>query len=507
MSTHRQRRIVTLLGVLAIGLVMANSAVYSTRIDLTERRLHTISPVTRELLAGIEHQVTIAYYRSARLVDRFPEPREIGDVLDEYAAASRGAVAVRTVDPGRLDRPEDVESLGIVPQQLDVTEDGERRTAIVYSGIVVEYLDRRAAIPFVFGTATLEYDLTTTIDNLVRDEPRYAAFVLGDGTQSIETTYRFVASELTRTYEVRMLRADEVIPDDVDVVIVTDAHRLLPEEVGVIGEYVDRGGSVLVTLNLVDVDVTNGLRARPAGDAPIRGLLERYGIVAGDALLLDDSHNQIRVEEVAAGMRVARAYPYPHWPVTLTQYTSAGHPVTARHPGLDLFWPTWLAVTPDGQAQDVQAEIIVASTPVAWLMHEPFELNPQQAGELRRDADHTMAQYGLVAVARSSGPGGRLAAVSDADFLRDDFLQATGSAHNLEFVQNLVQWLSNDEALLGIRTRATRTLTLSAVAEPMLEGTIQFMAQAVNLVLVPGMVVIWGLLRLRRRRRTRGAVG
>ncbi len=500
MNRHRQRRIVTLLTLLAIGLVMANSVIYPARIDLTERRLHTISPVTRELLSGLEHEATIVYYRSSRLVDRFPEPREIADLLDEYEAASRGSVAVRVVDPARLGRPEDVEALGIVPQQLDVTEDGERRTATVYSGIVVEYLDRRASIPFVFETATLEYELTTAIDRLVRDAPRYLAFVLGDRSRSIETTYRFVASELARSYEVRVVRPGETIPDDVDAVVVTDAQRLLPEEVEALGEYVDRGGSLLVTLNAVEVDVMNDLRARAVGDAPVRGLLARFGVVAGDTLLLDESHNQIRVEEVAADMRVVRAYPYPHWPVTLAQYTSGEHPVTARHPGLDLYWPTWLALSADDRA-----EIIVASTPVAWLMDEPFELDPQRAGELRRDADRTTAQYGLVAVSRPDRGGGRIAVVSDADFLRDEFLQATGSGHNLEFVQNLAQWLTNDEALLSIRTRATRTLTLSAVTDPVAEGAIQFTALAVNVILVPGVVAVWGFLRLRRRRRAHGA--
>ena len=502
MSRARNRLVVRILVFAAIVLAMANSLVYYTRVDLTERRIHTISSVSRELLQGLEYGVTITYYRSSRLADRFPEPHEISDVLDEYATVA-GAVDTRVVDPSRLERPETVEALGVVPQQLTVTEDGERRTAVVYSGIVIEYLDRRAVLPFVFSATTLEYDLTTTIDDLVRDDRRKLGFLLGDRTRTIEQSYQLVGSELARMYEMHLVRPAESIPIDLDLVLVTDAHRLWPDEIELLATYIDEGGSVLLTLNAVDVELANGMRPRAVGRSPAHGLAERYGITVGQALLLDESHNEITVEEVSAGLRVSRAYPYPHWPVLLTRYTSDEHPVTARFPGLDLYWPGWVTVDPDLPG----VQIIAASTPHAWLMDEPFEINPQQSDRFVRDAEETRGQYGLVAVARRpTGAEGRVAVVADADFLRDDLLQATGSAWNIEFAASLAQWLSHDERLLEIRTRATRVLTLSAVADPQREATLRFLAQAVNIVLVPSAVLAYGLLRLRRRHR-RSRVG
>lgn len=491
------RLIVHVLVFAAIVLAMANSLVHYTRVDLTERRIHTISAVSRELLQDLEYGVTITYYRSSRLAERFPEPHEISDVLDEYAAVA-GAVDVRVVDPSRLEQPETVEARGVVPQQLTVAEDGERRTAVVYSGIVIEYLDRLAALPFVFSAATLEYDLTTTIDNLIRDDRRKLGFLVGDRTRTIEQSYQLVGSELARIYEIHLVRPGEVIAADLDLVVVTDAQSLWPDEVELLAAYLDDGGSVLLTLNAVEVELENGMRPRRVGQTPAHGLAARHGITVGESLLLDESHNQITVEEVSAGMQVSRAYPYPHWPVLISRYTSEEHPVTARFPGLDLYWPGWVSVDPDLPG----VQIIAASTPHAWLMHEPFEINPQQSNRFVRDAEETRGQYGLVAVATQPAEGhGRLAVVPDADFLRDDLLRATGSAWNIEFAASLAQWLSHDERLLEIRTRATRVLTLSGVADPQLEATIRFMAQAVNIVLVPFAVLVYGLLRLRRRRR------
>lgn len=496
MRKVRDRLVLRVLVFGAIALAMANGVLYYTRIDLTERGLHTISAVSRELLEGLDYGVTITYYRSSRLAGRFAEPHEISDVLDEYAAVA-GTVEVRVLDPSRLERPEAVEALGVVPQQLTVTEDGERRTTVVYSGIVIEYLDRRATMPFVFSAATLEYDLTTMIDDLVREDRRTLGFLVGDPVRTIEQFYQLVGSELARIYEIRLVRPGEVIAADLDLVLVTDAHRLWPDEVDLVAAYLDDGGSVLLTLNLVEIELEDGMRPRAVGRTAAHDLAARYGITVGESLLLDESHNEITVEEIAAGMRVPRAYPYPHWPVLLTRYTSEDHPVTARFAGLDLYWPGWVSVDPG--LEDVQ--IIAASTPQAWLMHEPFEISPHRSEQFLRDAAPTRGQYGLVAVARQTEGEGRLAVVPDADFLRDDLLQATGSAWNVEFAAGLTQWLSHDERLLEIRTRATRVLTLSAVADPQREATIRFMARAVNIVLVPLAVLVYGLLRLRRRRR------
>jgi ABC-type uncharacterized transport system involved in gliding motility auxiliary subunit len=504
MTGPRRFLTLTLLAVGLIGLVAANSLVYFTRVDLTENRLHTIADATRELISGLEDEVSITYYLSERLSERFPQPREIVDLLNEYRAASRGNVRVRVVDPTDLDRPEEVEALGVVPQQLQITEEGEQRLAVVYSGIVVEYLDHSEVVPFVFSSTTLEYDLTTAIRSLALDESRSLAFILGDGSQSLERSYRFAATELSRSYDVRSIRRGEPVPDDVDVAVVTDAHLLTEDELGPVMDYLDRGGSLLVTVERAEVDLGGGLAASRVADPAAFGALEERGVTVGEGLLLDESHTRIRIQEVSAEFSVTRAYPYPHWPATLEQYTDPDHPVTARYTGLDLYWPTFLEARGN-------ASVLVASTPQAWLMREPFVLNPQLSAQFVRDAAETRGQYGLVAVSTGTkatvesaddtvAANGRLAVVADADFLRDELLEATGSAQNIEFVQNLAQWLSADESLLAIRTRASRNLSLQRIDDPAARRAAIFVAHAVNIVIVPGAVVAYGLVRLARRR-------
>ncbi len=496
--TRSRYALETVLVLLAVVLVMANGLVYYTRVDLTENRLHTISQATREVLEAIENPVTITYYLSDRLRRRFAQPRDILDLLEEYEAASRGVVNVRAIDPADLADAEGVPSLGVVPQQLEITEDGERRSAIVYSGIVIDYLGRRDSLPFVFTPSVLEYDLTTRIRDLVRDDRRSLAIVLGDPAETLEDDFRLISGELSRRYDLRPTRVGEPIPDDVDVALVIDAAFLDRVQIDAISDYLDRGGSALIAYDAVSVDIAAGLEPESLAGDPVRELLARFGVLLGDRLVLDENHNEILVEEETAAFRVQRSYPYPHWPAAIERYTSSSHPTTARFPGLDLYWPAWLEV----DASYSGASIIVATSPRAWLMKAPLELSPQSPERLTRDVEETSGQYGLVAVSRSQSlAGGRIAVVADADFLRDRLIEATGSAQNLEFAMNLSEWLSNDEALLEIRTRPSRSLALDAIVEPRLETTLEFFAALVNLALVPGVVVLYGFLRLARRRR------
>ena len=88
---------------------------------------------------------------------------------------------------------------------------------------------------------------------------------------------------------------------------------------------------------------------------------------------------------------------------------------------------------------------------------------------------------------------GRVVVVGTGDFASDRYAQ--NSPENLVFVQNAVDWLAQDDALIAIRSK-NRT-------PPPLVFTSTAMRDAVkygNMIGVPGLLVVLGLLRLWRRR-------
>ncbi len=498
----RTREILLTILVLAILLfVTLNSVRYFTRIDLTESKAYSISEVSRNLFEEIPEEVQITYYVSERLQERFPQPQEIIDLLSEYAASSRGAITLTIENPGTDGAEIDAEALGIVPQQLQVSEQGEQIFAVVYSGIAVSYLERYETIPFVFSAATLEYEITSSIRDLVANRTKAVRILIGYQDRSLDADYSFAASQLSRSYDVREQAAGDPVPDDIDLLVVVGGENLSAEALLPVDEYLTRGGSVLMTVDSTRIDIDGGLVASSVVDAAVFPMLESYGVTVGSELVLDEAFNQIAIQESGRGFNVQRLLPYPHWISILEQYTSVEHPVTSRFTGLDLYWPTYLEL-----ADDAAGEIIVTSTNQAWLMAEPYRTNPQESVIFRMPAEETRGQYGFVAVvtgrASSSGSSaGRLMVVSDADFLKSRLIQATQSGYNLSFLESSAQWLTNDEDLLEIRTRAARDLRLSAFEDPAQKRAFVVFAQALNIYVVPAIVVVVGIIRFLRRRR------
>lgn len=123
--------------------------------------------------------------------------------------------------------------------------------------------------------------------------------------------------------------------------------------------------------------------------------------------------------------------------------------------------------------------------------------SPLQADSLApATAELVPAEAGgaFAAAAYQGPPAGRAVVVGDSDFLADRF--ARNSPANIVFALNALDWLTQTEALLGIRSKTPTPRPL--VFESSLE------AQAVkyiNLIGVPLLFVLYGAVRLWRRRR------
>jgi ABC-type uncharacterized transport system involved in gliding motility auxiliary subunit len=491
---RREGRLRFLLAALLIVLVVANSRLFFLRLDLTEDRQYTLSPVTVELVERAEHPVRLTYFVSPRLYDEFFQPRAIEDTLREYAARSGRRVEVRVTDPAEIDQ-ERLNELGLVPQQIQIAEAGEQTIATVYSGITLHYLDRSASIPLIFAPETVEYEVTSRLRPLITDERVAVGFLAGAYERPIEEQLLF-ANAIATAFDIYVLDRGEPIPDVLAAVVVTDATSLGPLDIQPLSDYLSRGGSALLTLEQVLVDIEANLEVYEVPGAAVRSLLTFYGISLGEQLVLDRFHNQIPVQESGDDFSVNRLYPYPHWVSIREATTSADHPITGRFTGLDLYWPTSLSLSrnaPEG------TEIIAATSLEAWRMGEPFITAPDAAG--LAPTPSTQGQYGVVAAYSGDERPGRLVAISDAGVFWDALIQSTGSEYNIDFGLNALQWLTNDEQLLALRTRGDRRMTLDAISDPARAASIQSFAVTLNVFVVPLALLGTGLLFVVRRHR------
>ena len=226
----------------------------------------------------------------------------------------------------------------------------------------------------------------------------------------------------------------------------------------------------------------------------LEGFLEARGVGTDAGVVLDYGSNSRISMGQQGSFNVVR--PYPLWPIAVR---GDPHPTTRDLSDLSLGWGTILTVT------DTAVQRIWVTTELGAIQAAGGIIMPDALLEPDRNNFQTLT----VAVALDpnaadddepagtrddSATGGRMIVIGDVDFLQEQFLQA--NPQNLVFTLNAIDWLAQDEALIGIRSKL-RT-------PPVLAFTSEFQRVALkwgNLVGVPLLFILLGLVRVTGRRR------
>lgn len=517
----KQEIIITGLSVaaLALALIVCNRLWF--RLDLTNGHAYTIAPVSRNLWADIPDQVQITYYVSDKLRAIHPVPAEIEDLLREYAAYSKGKIRVFVRDPVKENRAQAVEQLGIAPQSIQTVERDEATFATVYTGIIIEYLDKIEVMPVVFSLATLEYDLTSRIRVLVRETNREITVLTADANKSWQNDYAYLAQAFSSAgYRVQQAAVGEQITGSA-LIVLGGVENLDDWALYRIDHYIQSGGEVFFAVDGIFVDTQGSLEARVFNDRGLLAMLSGYGAQILPSLALDRSANVVPYQSVGQGSTVQyRRVRYPLWIAVLAENGNTEHPLTARFSGIDLFWASPLVLNPPS---GVDAVPLFSTTPSAWLQTKDFSANPEGGSLLEREAPDTSGTKTLGAALSgvfpsyfsgkpkpiregsaeelpdmpAEGQAARLIVVGDSD-IGSLFIQ---SQHNLDFFVQSMDWLRQDEDIIGIRNRLTGTGRLDRITDTGRRLAVMNSAKIVNLFIVPLLIIGLGILRRRHRGR------
>lgn len=518
--TKRQARVICALSALCVALALLLSRRLWFRVDVTANRAYTIAPASRNLHGEIPDQVRITYYVSDKLAAIHPLPGEIEDLLREYAAYSRGKIRLNVRDPVKANMAQAAEALGIQPQQIRTVERDQDSVATVYTGIVIEYLDRAETLPVVFSLNTLEYDLTTRIRGLVRERGRALGVLVGDAARQWEQDYRYLNEALSGAgYQTRLLSPGAEIDGGLQgLLVLGGAEELDGPALDAIDRYIQGGGRALFALKGVAVDAQYGISARPVNDQGLLAMLASYGAVIKPELVLDAASRTLTFSSPGpGGGQEIRFVRYPHWVDVLPENGNPDHPVSAAFGGADLFWPGGLELSPPGGVEGVP---LFTSTPEAWRMTRDFAVDPNadylfalEAAETRGTQVFAAALTGVFPRWEDAGsaPGtakeARLVVIADADLAHTPNVQYARSQRNMDFFVQAADWLSNDDDIIGIRNRQGQAGPLNRIVDKERREAAMAFARIFNTAVMPALTVALGLvIALRRRRSLDGAV-
>lgn len=459
------------------------------RLDLTANDLYTLSDGTREVLGDLDDLVQVKLFASSELPAEVQlQLRDVRDLLADMRRASGGNLLVTDVDPDDdEDAAAEASELGIRPVEFNVLREDNFEVRQGYYGLAVVYADESEVWPVIERTDNLEFQLASRIYRMTNEDRAGVSFVQGFGAMTASQIPGLTES-LADRYRVRSIdiggdSASAISPDSTEVLVVAGATQSLDSmALQRVRDFVDSGGSAFFLLEPV---VLNPQAPMPIPTSSgLEPILEDRGISVEDGLVLDLTSSE-RVSLGRQGLFNVIA-PYPLWPVVRP---AGDHPITDGLNSLTLGWASALqidstatAVTPLWQTTEDGA-VNPVSSPI--MPDQDWNVPPEELG-----ARVVSAAY----LPTEEDEGGRMVVVSDASLAEGQWLQANQG--NLLFLANAIDWLAQDEALIGIRSkdRTPPDLVFSSDAS-------RTLLKWGNLVGVPLLFVLVGLVRVTGRRR------
>jgi len=395
--------VVSLAAVVAVAVAVQSYAeIFNRRLDLTVDNRLSLSPYTLSVLKEVEHPLRIdLYYRRG-------ERERSHDLL----ALMRDHCPDLSYELVDLDRnPGRAKDHGVDH----------------YDRAVIDYQGRETVV-----SAGTEETLTGGIAKVLHDKPRILYFVAGHRERTLaagkDDQYGRAAQILKNEgFELRTISLlhQPSVPADASAVIVAGPEvDLVETELDKLGSYLERGGSVLVLVDPVEVP-------------KLTAWLDAHGIVLRDDVVID---------------RANRVYGSDGTNAIVPFYRE--HDVT-RAMDIPAVLGRARSVSLKNGADDDDA---AGTSIVARTANESFaatDATRTKKGEVEFDAARDRAgPVGIMAVAHPPGDAtGRLVLVGDADFPSDGFLPLLG---NKDLLVNTIGWLVADRAV-GARPREQAT--------------------------------------------------
>jgi ABC-type uncharacterized transport system involved in gliding motility auxiliary subunit len=218
----------TLSVIIIIGMLNFMAFRYSFNVDLTETQIFTLAPQTVEVVKSLSQPLKVWIFEDkATKLDP--------TLLKEYAKYNNN-FQFESVDPN--------EKLAIA-QKFKIRNIGD---------VFIEYGDKKQQITSLMeGMPLTEIQLTNGIAKIIQDKSKVVYFVQGHGEPSLSASQGGMTQAVSSleglgyTVNPLVLASENKVPEDGNVLIIAGAKRkFLKEEVKLIQEYLDGGGSLFL---------------------------------------------------------------------------------------------------------------------------------------------------------------------------------------------------------------------------------------------------------------------
>ena len=426
-----------------LAIVNFLGARHSIRWDFSENQNYTLAPETYRVLRNLTRDVSITVFTR----EKDPGYQAYKERFDSYKQASP-KLTVQFIDPER--QPKVAQNYGITRTDIAIFESGPQSVRI---------------------TSPAEVEITGALVRVSKDTKKRLLFLEGHGERSLDDKDRgglALTKELLEKqgYDIGTLSLlhESTVPENTAVLIIAGPRRAVTKEEKVrIRAYIAKGGHLLM---LIDPDMDTGLD----------DLLDAWGIELGRGVLVDLQDRLAQGDLTALLVRTFTDHEITHELTAAVLFPLARHFVFHEDKGKDWDYVPLARTSPRSWAEtDMKGRVVSYNDKedIQGPLALAAALTPKQASEEGK------SRPAMVIVGNSA-------------FASNGFINFVG---NSDFFQRTIGWLSEEGDLISLTPKdpAVRPFTPNPLQERIL--------LYVQVILLPTMTVLCGLLVWRKRRR------
>jgi len=484
--------------------------------DFTDGQIYSLSDFSKKVMRDLDDVILVKLY----FTEDLPAPynansRYIKDQLYEYQAFSGGKMKFEIIDPVQDAKEDEARGLNIPAVQVNAIEKDKIELKRVYMGLAILFENKQEVLPLIQSTRNLEYEITSAIKRVTTDFTATIGLLAGHGEPSAAAGVGMVTQLLQKQYTVQPVTITHgaLIDENIHTLLVIGPTTgLSPFELYAVDQFIMRGGKVGWFIDPVQVDLNTQSATNAVTN--LDTLLQTYGIVLNKELIIDARNSRVGVMQRQGGIQFQSVVEYPLFPEAVTFDEKS---LITKDIGSISFPYVSSIDTMATEGMGVVLKPIVYSSERSGRRREPYRLQPQQQYTLDDFPEariplaatlvgmfgsyyneHPVPDSGLVGMPPLSthSPINRMVVVADGDFMRD---RSSRSPENMAFFLNIVDWLSQDEGLITIRSREATSRPL----DPTISDGARWRFKYINIFGPSLLVVVFGVIRWRVRKARR----
>lgn len=516
------------------------------RIDLTADRRFTLSESSKEIASNLKQDTYITIFLDGKLPAGFKRLRQAAiDMAQDLRSYSKGKLKVNVIDPSAGTQQEQKEysealvSRGLYPTNLSIKTESGLNQRLIFPAAIINQGEHEINISFLQNKTgqspdevlnnsiqNLEYAFTSAISRINEKKFPYVAFTEGHGEPSDLELYDAMHT-LGVSNRVGRLNLDSIALNDlkkISLLIIAKPKQAFSEsDKYKLDFYTRSGGSIIWALDQIDASLEN---LRKNGSQPLIGRelnlddqLFLYGVRLNYDLIADLNCSQIplSIGNIGAQSQI-ELVPWYFFPILMP--TSQN--VILKN--LDGIRSEFIGTIDTITSKGIRKEILLSSSPFNRVLNTPGPISLQMVEE-QPDPNKFKSIPRPVAVLLSgkfpyiyqnrpapknlketidlthiSVPA-KMMIIADGDWLINQTNSKDQSPYplgwdrftdqqyaNKVFLENLVDYLINDERLISLRNREVklRLLDQASVRNDMLKWQLINIALPLLILLLAG---------------------